>query len=258
VMVAPDNTPYVAWVDGSGGNSEIYVRRWNGSNWAEVGIGSATGSGISNNAGYSRYLSMAIMPDGTPYIAWQDGTGGDEEIYVRRWNELDWEEVGTGSATGGGVSDNSTDSLDPSMAISSDGTPYAVWHNWDGTNYQIYARYWPPELEVNPASLTLLVQVGTSPSPRNISIDISRGVVNWTAAVSPTVSWLNVMPSSGTTPGSIQATINSSSLVIGQYMAQIAIVGQGDVANSPLIVPVKLIVAADIYKINLPLVFKRR
>jgi PKD repeat protein len=50
-----------------------------------VGAGSATGGGISDNSGDSYFPSVAIAPDGTPYVAWHDNSGGDYEIYVRRW-----------------------------------------------------------------------------------------------------------------------------------------------------------------------------
>jgi hypothetical protein len=74
----------VAWEDDSGGDREIYVRRWNGSSWEEVGSGSASGGGISDSGGYSYDPSLAVA-DGTPYVAWYDYNGGDYEIYVRRW-----------------------------------------------------------------------------------------------------------------------------------------------------------------------------
>ena len=72
-------------VTAAAGTDEIYVRRWNGSSWEEVGTGSASGGGISDNSGGSGSPSVAVAPDGTPYVAWGDGSGGDTEIYVRRW-----------------------------------------------------------------------------------------------------------------------------------------------------------------------------
>src|SRR4051812_32244651 len=57
---------YVAWESGA---SEIFVRRWNGTAWGEVGVGSAAGGGISNNAGHSRFPSIVLAPDGTPVVA---------------------------------------------------------------------------------------------------------------------------------------------------------------------------------------------
>jgi hypothetical protein len=87
LVIAPDGTPYVTWQDGSSGYYQIYIRAWNGSIWAEVGAGSATGGGISNMTGNSWRPSLAISPDGTPYAAWGDDNGGNFEIYIRRFIE---------------------------------------------------------------------------------------------------------------------------------------------------------------------------
>jgi hypothetical protein len=142
LAIASDGTPYVAWHNMTGPHWEIYVRRWNGSSWEEVGAGSATGGGISNNGGTSRNPSVAVTPDGTPYIAWHDSSDGDYEIYVRRWNGSSWEEVGAGSASGGGISNNSGNSYYPSMAIAPDGRSYVAWEDWSDGNWEIYVRRW--------------------------------------------------------------------------------------------------------------------
>jgi len=142
MAVAPDGTPYVVWWDDSSGDREIYVRRWNGSIWEEVGAGSASGGGISNNSGDSWYSSVAIAPNGIPYVAWRDNSGGDNEIYVRRWSGSIWEEVGAGSASDGGISNNSGSSTYPSVAIALDGTPYVTWYDNSGGDYEIYVRHW--------------------------------------------------------------------------------------------------------------------
>lgn len=142
IAVAPDNTPYIVWYDNSVGNYEIYVRRWNGSSWIEVGSGSANGGGISNNSGSSFTPTIAIAPDNTPYVVWRDGSSGDNEIYVRRWNGTTWAEVSTGSATGGGISNNVGSSLSPSIAIASDNTPFVTWQDSSSGNSEIYILRW--------------------------------------------------------------------------------------------------------------------
>lgn len=142
IAIAPDGTPYIAWDDYGGTDSEIYVRRWNGTSWEEVGVGSATGDGISNNDGVSGGSSIAIAPDGIPYVVWQDDTNGNREIYVRRWNGSSWEEVGVGSATGGGISNNSGSSVVAGITFAPDGTPYISWGDESSGNYEIYLRYW--------------------------------------------------------------------------------------------------------------------
>jgi hypothetical protein len=143
VAIAPDNTPYITWFDNTGGNYEIYVRRWNGSSWEEVGTGSASGGGISNNADTSWFPAMAIDQEGFPYISWQDVTSGDYEIYVRRWSGSNWVEVGTGSATGGGISNNSGGSYGSSISFDPiSELPYITWFDDGGVDLEIYVRRW--------------------------------------------------------------------------------------------------------------------
>jgi hypothetical protein len=143
LAVAPDGTPYVAWDDNTGGNGGIYVRRWNGTSWAEVGEGSASGGGISSGDPSTYRPSLAIASDGKPYVAW-DGwdysNGGDREIHVRRWAGNGWEEVGDGSASDGGISRNTGDSWYSSLAIARDGTPYVAWIDDTSGNLEIYVR----------------------------------------------------------------------------------------------------------------------
>ena len=110
-------------------------------NWHEVGTDSACAGGISDNSGFSVDPSVAIAPDGGPYVAWGDNSEGDNEIYVRRWNGSSWEEVGTGSASGGGISDNWAPSGPPSVAIAPDGRPYVAWDDDSADeNCAIYVR----------------------------------------------------------------------------------------------------------------------
>lgn len=142
MVIAPDGTPYVAWSDESSGVWQIYVRRWDGSSWAEAGSGSATGGGISDNTGESSLPVMAIAPDGTPYVAWQDSSGGPRSIYIRRWNGSSWEEVGIGSASGRGISGSSGYASSPTIAIASNGVPYVAWTWGSGGFYEIHVRRW--------------------------------------------------------------------------------------------------------------------
>jgi hypothetical protein len=254
LAIAPDGTPYVAWEDGSSGDSEIYIRRWNGDTWEEVGAGSAGGGGISDSPEKASSPSLAIAPDGAPYVAWEDEAIGDAEIYVRRWNGSSWEEVLTGSASGGGISDTAGWSASPSLAIAENGTPYAAWSEL-GLPNQVFVRQGPPALVAAPTALLFLAEVGAAdPASQHIAVGSTGDVITWTATVSPTAGWLAVIPMTGTTPATITATVTISGLVVDQYTTQIVVDGGEEVLDSPQAVDVKLIVAEEIYKAYLPVI----
>jgi hypothetical protein len=257
LAVAPGGPPIVAWEDGYSGSREIYVRRWDGNNWVEVGAGSAPSGGISDSSGDSEFPSLAIAADGTPYVAWQDNTSGERQIYVRRWDGSAWAEVGAGSATGGGISHTSGESRLPAMAMAPDGTCYAAWGDYGNGDREIYARRAPPELVIAPTALAILAEVGgANPGPRHIAVGSIGRAITWTAAVSPAVGWLDVAPVSGTTPATITASVDISGLGVHAYTTQVIVQAREDVLNSRQTVAVRLIVAEEILNVYLPLVLK--
>ena len=147
LAIGPDGMPVVAWAGGSNiSDGDIYVRRWDGTTWAEIGAGSATGGGISNTSGWSGYPSLAVGPDGAPVVAWSDGSNGsddtnNDEIYVRRWDGTTWVELG-GSGSGGGISNTDNYSWYPTLAIDPDGMPIVAWDDRSSGNREIYVRRW--------------------------------------------------------------------------------------------------------------------
>ncbi len=136
------DNPVVAWSDHTSGNREIYIKRWNGISWVEVGTGSATDGGISVNSGHSMRPSLALDSSDNPVVAWGDGSSPDEQIYIKRWNGISWVEVGTGSATDGGISVNSGHSMRPSLALDSSDNPVVAWGDGSSPDEQIYIKRW--------------------------------------------------------------------------------------------------------------------
>ena len=85
IAVAPDDTVYVIWYERLGTNTDILIRRWTGSFWDEVSVGSASGGGISNTFGASSLPTVTITGANMPVVAWADNSSGNYEIYVRAW-----------------------------------------------------------------------------------------------------------------------------------------------------------------------------
>jgi hypothetical protein len=121
--------PIIAWTDNSSGNDEIYVKRYDGNDWVEVGTGSATGGGISANASASIEPSLALDSAGRPVVAWEDHSMGEPEIYVKGFDGTGWVEIGNGSASGGGISNSAAVSHTPSIAIGG-GQICVAWSEW--------------------------------------------------------------------------------------------------------------------------------
>jgi hypothetical protein len=132
IAIDLNNTPYVAWVcgfDGSGPD-QICIRRFNGTEWEEISDGSASWPyGMSHSIRNVDYPSLKIGPGGEPYIAWQDAQSTSNwEIYIRRFNGTEWEEIGEGSASNDGISDTGySGSTFPELTFTGDGTPYVSW-----------------------------------------------------------------------------------------------------------------------------------
>ena len=98
VAVNPANGHvYVAWPWGDGANDEIYVKRWDGTAWAEVG-GSATGGGVSNSPTlHSEGPQIAVRAaDGHVFVVWRESslTGLGSDIFGAEFNGSSWQRLG--------------------------------------------------------------------------------------------------------------------------------------------------------------------
>jgi type IV secretory pathway protease TraF len=139
-----NGNPVVAWeaYNPVSENEEIYLKRWSGTAWEELG-GSATGGGVSKSPSNHSYRpSLVVDKSGNPVVAWAEKIDtGYHEIYLKRWNGNSWEEIG-GSASGGGVSNTPyAMSLAPSLAVDSSGNPVVAWAEYF-SGWQIYLRRW--------------------------------------------------------------------------------------------------------------------
>ena len=72
-----NNTPYVAFVDGTNNAYAVTVMKYNGSSWVDVGY-----SEIS--AGASSYTSLVVY-NGVPYVAFQDRNESDNAVTVMKY-----------------------------------------------------------------------------------------------------------------------------------------------------------------------------
>jgi len=100
--IALDNegNPLVAWAQQVNNEWGIYLKKWDGNQWVELG-GSASGTGIDR-----MYISgpvLAMDANGNPAVVYNSLYDSILVVYLKRWDGATWTEV-AGSATGLGIS----------------------------------------------------------------------------------------------------------------------------------------------------------
>ena len=101
--------PVVTWLDGTGGTTQVMASRLNGSAWTALGSGSVTQAAV----GVEDYC---LTTDGTKIaVAWTQMNGGQTDVYAKEFDGGTW--IGlAGSDTGGGISNDPTDSSEATAA----------------------------------------------------------------------------------------------------------------------------------------------
>jgi uncharacterized protein (TIGR03437 family) len=98
-----------------------------------------------------------------------------------------------------------------------------------------------PSLVSDKTTLTFNYDVtGAAPGPQTIQLTSSGAALSFTATTTG-AAWLAVGPGSGSTPVTVSAFVNPAGLVPNTYNGNIVITSTG-AANSPLTIPVKLVV----------------
>jgi hypothetical protein len=122
--------PLVAWEQ----SSTLYLRRWNGAQWEELGGSGSVGLGLSNHRTRPCVASGAAA---SLVIAFWSGSC----IFVKRWTGTQWEEL-AGSATGTGISGSLEAVGPPSLVLDSQGNPLVAWSSEATGNSEIYVVRW--------------------------------------------------------------------------------------------------------------------
>jgi len=97
-------------------------------------------------------------------------------------------------------------------------------------------------LAVSPTSLSFTYQTGAAqPAPQALTVT-TGSTTPFTVSTSG-AAWLSVAPAAGTTPGTVNVSVNAAGLNPGSYNANITIAATG-MANSPQTIPVALTVTS--------------
>jgi hypothetical protein len=140
LVVGTDNKPVVAWHEDAGGidsccsNPNVYVKRWDGSNW--IALGGALDVNVANSAVTP---SLALDAANHPVVAWMESSSGSPtQLYVKRWNGSTWQQLGSSL----NVSPTSY-TFNPSLALDNSGNPYVAFEQRLGnTGSDVYVKRW--------------------------------------------------------------------------------------------------------------------
>lgn len=126
-----DGNIVIAWYEqDASSQNRIYVKRWNGSAWEQLGDALNTAADSSAD-----YPSLAIDSQNRPVLAWHEFTTTSSIINVKIWTGTTWEQVGGGQ---GGTTVTVDDGEFPSLAIQPDNTPVVAY----AKNGDIFVRLW--------------------------------------------------------------------------------------------------------------------
>ncbi|MBI2900321.1 MAG: fibronectin type III domain-containing protein [Planctomycetes bacterium] len=171
-IVSSGGIVFVFWQEWDGADWEIHSRRSSGGSWDETEAGSATGGGISNNAGDSQHPKAAVDSLGVPYVVWDDNTASsnNHEIYIVKRNVgVGWLPINDTTITsnsGGGISNSSGASLFPSITIDGGNNVYVAWHDSAPGNWDIFVKQYNVAV---PDEADSWVSMGSSDVPPGVS-----------------------------------------------------------------------------------------
>lgn len=124
--------PHVAWTESDGTNTEIRVKRFDGSAWQEVGSGASPINVSPSQSGFAPSLDGV---GGVPHVAWYESDGSFSQIRVSKFTAGAWSQVVAGSLN----SDPTQNATSPSLA-SIRGVPHVAWREPGGPTFNAQIR----------------------------------------------------------------------------------------------------------------------
>ncbi|WNG35791.1 hypothetical protein F0U61_20515 [Archangium violaceum] len=83
LIIGRDGFPLIAWSGYAAPETSIWVSRWNGSTWQQVGSRLSAAAGTST-AGFRP--TLGLDKNGQPLVAWHESDGTVSNVYVYRYN----------------------------------------------------------------------------------------------------------------------------------------------------------------------------
>ncbi len=140
LQIDPMGQPVVAWIESDGAEKNVYVRRWNGTQWQALGTKLSAYSGTGSHA---ENVSLALDAAGNPVVVWVENDGTSDALHARRWIGSTWSVIGANVTAGVELSLTAI-----SLVVEAAGNPIVMWHEypagelkvvrWTGASWSAY------------------------------------------------------------------------------------------------------------------------
>ena len=137
--------PYVGWSESDPAHSQLYVKRFDGSAWQQVGTGS-----MNIDTGHSVSAPSLAGVGGTPVMTWSEDFGSGYRVWAKRFDGTNWTPLGRNPLN----VDPAFTARDPDVADFG-GVPYLSWDEYvSDTVTAIHVRRLEPDIGAESATPT--------------------------------------------------------------------------------------------------------
>ena len=190
VAIDPGGNAIAVWQQSDGTRYNILANRYTpASGWGEAELIE------TDNSGWAEHPQVAVDPNGNATAVWSQSDGTLYNIWANRYTPV------SGWGTAGLIeTENSGDASEPQVAIDANGNAIALWHQWDGIRYNIWANRYTPAggwdtarlIETDDAGHAKNPQVAMDPDGNAIAVWYqSDGTLNniWFNRYTPAGGW---------------------------------------------------------------------
>jgi hypothetical protein len=122
-------SPYVGWCETNGVNTQFYVKGYLGGAWVQTG-----GSGSLNvNSNINARGPNIAIANGTPYVTWNENSGGSDQAYVKYYSGGNW------ALAGSALNYNANQNVGSPDISAFGSSPFVIWNESPGG---VDSKYW--------------------------------------------------------------------------------------------------------------------
>lgn len=188
-LASSGDSIYVSWCEGPLGQNKLYVKKWDGTQWASIGPGP-----LNYNSSLSAENPGLKMNGPVPYVIWDEDNGSHNTVHLKHFNGSAWEADPDPVATPGNATRES------SLTIANN-TVYASWIE-NGKAYVGHLAVSTPVPTTTPTTSPTCTPTSTiSPTLSVTPTLTTTGTPVLTASSTATTVW-TATPSSTRTPAS--------------------------------------------------------